>query len=231
MIALYILLGALGFLLLLVLLVGSLKLSVRAGYCQTPLLIVGIGPLRLSLVGGERKEREEAPAPPESGKKRKKKKKKPKKPKKRKESARPAEEVALTDLLSAFLELLNGLFRDFKKHLCVETFRLRVLVASDDAAKTALEYGVVCSLAYEAGELTLQAKRVKKENVNVNVECDFLADKPEIDVELFLSASVCRLGVIGLRAFRRVLNTLSLLRAYSDGRKAKKEKESEQKKG
>ena len=91
MIALYILLSVLGFLLLTVLLVGALKLSVRAGYCQTPLLTVGIGPLHLTLVGGEKRERAETPAPPESGKKSKKKKKKPKKKKK---SVRPAAERA-----------------------------------------------------------------------------------------------------------------------------------------
>lgn len=223
MIALYILLGVLGFLLLVLLLVGALKLSVRASYCQTPLVIVGIGPLRLTLVGGEKRERAEAPAPPESGKKSKKRKKKPKKSKK---PARPAAEPTLTDLLTAFLDLLGGLFRDFKRHLYVECFRLRLLIATDDAAKTALAYGAVCPLVYETGELALQAKRVKKENVNVSVESDFLADKPEIDAELALSVRIWRLGVVGLRALRKTLNALSLLRAYSG-----KKKESEEKKG
>ena len=223
MIALYILLSVLGFLLLTVLLVGALKLSVRAGYCQTPLLTVGIGPLHLTLVGGEKRERAETPAPPESGKKSKKKKKKPQKKKK---SVRPAAEPTLTDLLTAFLDLLGGLLRDFKRHLCVECFRLRVLIAADDAAKTALAYGAVCPLVYEAGELALQTKRVRKENVNVSVECDFLADKPEIDAEFSLSICVWRLGVVGLRSLRKTLNALSLLRAYSG-----KKKESEEKKG
>ena len=224
MIALYILIGVVGFLLLLLLLVGALNLSVRAGYCQTPLVVVGVGPFRLTLVGGEKRERAESPAPSEGEKPRKKKKKKPKK---RKKPARPAAEPTLTDLLTAFLDLLGGLLRDFKRHLCVDCFRLRVLLASDDAAKTALAYGAVCPLVYEAGELALQAKRVKRENVNVSVECDFLADKPEIDAELALSVRVWRLGVVGLRALRKVLHALSLMRAYS----GRKQKESEEKKG
>ena len=222
MIAIYILLGILAFLLFVLCLVGTIKLSIRAAYCQSPLLIVGIGPFKLKLAGGEKKEepQEEKPAATGEKKKPKKKKKKEKKPKK---PAKVKEQPPLTDVIASFRDLLVGLVRSFKRHLKIEELRLRILVASEDAAKTAMEYGAVCALVEPVQLLAIQAPRVRKDRVQVGVECDFLADHPEVDAEFCLSIRIWRLYWIALRSLRTLLHALSLLKAYTAGAKVKKE--------
>lgn len=219
MIALYILLGILGFLLLLLCLIGTLKLSVRAAYCQSPLLILGIGPVKLTLAGGEKEKQEEKPEkqPAKQGAKKapKKKKKKAKKPSKAKEKP------PLMSVITAFRDLVFGLLGNFRRHLKIEELRLRVLVASEDAAKTAIEYGAVCTLVERVYLLATQAPRVRKDCVQVGVECDFLADKPEIDAELFLSVRIWRIFWVALCSTRALIRAISLLKAFTSAGKQK----------
>lgn len=214
MIFLYILLGLLGFLLLLLCLIGSFKLSVRAAYCQTALLIVKIGPFSLQLIGGEKRKARKEKAPAQtSAKKAQKKKKKPKKVSQK--ASKAAEKPPVLNVVTAFRDLLVGLLRDFTRRVKIEELRLRVLVASEDAAKTALEYAAVCALVDPVRFIATQARRVEKDRVKVAVECDFLADKPEIDAEFCLSMRIWHLGVVGLRSTKPLLNALSLLKAYT----------------
>lgn len=223
MIALYILLGILGFLLAILCLAGTIKLSVRAGYCESPLLIIGIGPFKLRLMDGEKKKepREETPATP-AGKKKPKKKKK-KKDEKPKKPAKTKEKPPLTGVITSFRDLLFGLLRNFRRHLKIEELRLRVLVASGDAAQTALEYGGVCALAESIRLLATQAHRVRKDRVHVGVECDFLADKPEVDAEFCLSIRIWRIYWIALCSTGRVIRAISLLKAFTAAAKGEKE--------
>ena len=225
MIALYILLGILGFLLFVLCLAGTVKLSIRAAYCESPLLVLGIGPFKLTLADGKKKEEPQEEAPEEPGKKKssKKKKKKKKKEKKQKKSGKAKEPPSLTAVIASFRDLLVGLLRSFKRHLMIEELRLRVLVASEDAAKTAMEYGAVCALVEPVHSLALQAPRVRKDRVQVGVECDFLAEKPELDAEFCLSIRIWRLYWIALRSMRSLLRALSLLKAYKAGAKVKKD--------
>ena len=229
MIALYILLGILGFLLFILCLIGTIKLSVRAAYCQSPLLIVGIGPLKLTLTDGKKKKEPQEEPPEKPGEKKKTKKKKKKKEKKPKKPAKVKEQPPLTTVIASFRDLLVGLLRGFKRHLKIEELRLRVLVASEDAAKTAMEYGAVCALVEPVQLLAMQAPRVRKDRVNVGVECDFLADKPEVDAEFCLSIRIWRLYWIALRSTRTLLHALSLLKAYTTAAKAKKQEKKAEK--
>ncbi|MCH5182622.1 MAG: DUF2953 domain-containing protein [Oscillospiraceae bacterium] len=222
MIALYILLGILGFLLFILCLAGTLKLSVRAAYCDSPLLIIGIGPIKLKLLGGPKKEKPKEEKPATEGKKKKPKKKK-KKEKKPKKPGKVKEQPPLTAVIASFRDLLLGLVRGFKRHLKIEELRLRVLVASGDAATTAMEYGAVCTLVEPLYSLATQAHRVRKDRVNVGVECDFLAEKPEVDAEFCISIRIWRIYWIALCSTRSLIRALSLLKAYLAGAKAKKE--------
>ena len=223
MIALYILLGILGFLLFVLCLVGTIKLSVRAAYCEGPLLVIGIGPFKLKLAGGEKKEKPQKTAPAAPDEKKKPKKKKKKKEKKPKKPAKVKKQPPLTELIASFRDLLLGLVHGFKRHLKIEELRLRVLVASGDAAKTAMEYGAVCTLVEPIHLLATQAHRVRKDRVNVGVECDFLTDKPEVDAEFCLSIRIWRIYWIALCSTKSLIHALSLLKAYTAGAKIKKE--------
>ena len=65
----WILLGLIGLLLLLLALLCCVKLSLRAGYCETLLLKVGIGPVTLDLGSSLTAAKEEEEAPPKKKKK------------------------------------------------------------------------------------------------------------------------------------------------------------------
>lgn len=229
MIVLYILLGILGFLLFVLCLLGTLKLSVRAAYCDGALLVIGIGPFKLTLAGGEKRKGPQEERQAKHVAKQKPKKKKKKKEKKPKKPAEGVEKPPLTAVIASFRDLLVGLVRSFKRHLKIEELRLRVLVASGDAAATALEYATVCALVEPVYLLATQARRVRKDRVKVGIECDFLAEKPEIDAEFCLSIRVWRLCWIGLRSAKPLIHAISLLRAYTSAPKREKDSETDEK--
>lgn len=213
MIALYIL----GGLLLLLLLIGLVKLSFFASYCDgKPTVTLKIGFLTLPVVTGEEKiapqaaRKKRAPAKKSAGKK-KKKKKKEKKP------APPVTEPTLSEILGAFRDLALCVLRQCKKHIRLEELRLRVLVASEDAADTALRYGAVCALLAPVASFAEAIPRRQRNGKNLTVfaECDFLADKPEIDAGIGVSFRVWRLLAVGLGSVKSALRVRDVLKRKS----------------
>ena len=218
----WILLSLLGLVLLLLVLLCSLKLSLQAGYCETLLLKVGIGPVTLNLSDSMQMSKEEAE---EFTAKKKKKAAKPKeKPKKKKEKPpKYTEKPPLTAVVTAFKDLAVGILTRFAKHIKLEELRLRVLAASDDAAKTALEYGSFCAAAGMVQTAAEALPRTNPKKVNIAVECDFLADTPEIDAEIRVSIRVWRLVWMALFAAKPLMEALELLKAYKHFKKIEKD--------
>ncbi len=212
-----------GILLLLPTLIGCIKLSLRAGYCGTPLLIVGIGPWKLNLTELLAAEKDAKPqkkakkTPSES------KKKKPKKAKKEPKPPKLTEKPSLTEIVTAFKNLAVGILVRFTRHIRLDELRMRVLVASDDAAKTAVEYGTVCAAAGALRSVAEGMRRVDLHRVRVEVECDFLADTPEVDAELCVSIRIWRLALIAIFASRPLMEALELLKAYQYYKKEEKQ--------
>ncbi len=208
MIALYIL----GGLVLLLALIGSIKLSVRVGYAaQGPLVIVKIAFFSLRLLDGKKPRKKGRAGIPkkESEQPAHKKKKKQKQPK-----PYTGEPVQLTQMLTAWRDVALGLFRQLGKHWKIELLRLRVLVATDDAARTALLYGTVCALVQPVQLLARGAPRVNRKKVLVSVNSDFLADKPELDAELCVSTRVWRMAWVALRSAKPIYDAYRLLKGY-----------------
>lgn len=223
------LLSLLGLILLLLVLLCSLKLSLQAGYCQTLLLKVGIGPVKLNLSDSMQMSKEEAEEFTE--KKKKKKAAKPKEKPKKKQVKPPkyTEKPALTEIITAFKDLAVGILTRFAKHIKLEELRLRVLAASDDAAKTALEYGSFCAAAGMIQTAAEALPRTDPKKVNIAVECDFLADTPEIDAEIRVSIRVWRLVWMALFAAKPLMEALELLKAYKHFKKLEKEEKDSEK--
>ncbi len=211
----WILLGILALLLLLLALLSSLKLTLRAGYCQKLLLVLKIGPVTLDFsdsMGLSPEEAEEY-----TKKKKQKRAKAPAQPKKQKKKEKPlkyTEKPAMTAVISAFKDLVLGLLRHLGRHLKLEQLRLRVLVASPDAAQTALEYGAACAAAGLVRTAAEGLHRTDPRNMDIRVECDFLAETPEVDAEICISVRVWRLAVIALQSARPLMDALALLKAY-----------------
>jgi len=210
-------------LLLLLALIGWIKLSFRAGYCETPLLVIGIGPFRFDLT--ELLSAKEELTTPKKAKKAKpvsKKDKKQAKPKKEK-TPKLTEKPALLEIVKAFKDLTVGILKRFARHIRLDELRLRVLVASDDAAKTAVEYGTVCAAAGAVRSVAEGMHRVDLKRVQVAIECDFLAETPEIDAELCVSIRIWRLALIALFASRPLIEALELVKAYRFYKKEEKQ--------
>ncbi|MBR5263451.1 MAG: hypothetical protein IKV50_02025 [Clostridia bacterium] len=226
----WILLGLIGLLLLLLALLCCVKLSLRAGYCETLLLKVGIGPVTLDLGSSLTAAKEEEEAPPKKKKKKPAKKQAPEKEEKKKETPKKYTETpALTAIITAFKDLVLGILGRFAKHLRLEMLRLRVLVASDDAAKTAMEYGAVCTAAGLVVTAAEALPRTNPKTVDVRIECDFLAETPEIDAEICLSIRIWRIVWMALFTAKPLMDALGLLKAYKYFKAV--EKESEDKEG
>lgn len=210
MIALYIL----GGLLLILALIGSIKLSVRVGYAaQGPLLTVKIAFFSFRIMDGSKTQKKPKPSKPKQPGEPSAKKKKEKKPPKR-QKPYTGEPVKLTQVLTAWRDVAVGLFRQLGRHWKIELLRLRVLVATDDAARTALLYGTVCTLVQPVQLLARSAPRVNKKKVLVSVNSDFLADKPELDAELCVSTRVWRMAFVALRSAKPIYDAYRLLKGY-----------------
>lgn len=226
----WILLSLLGLVLLLLALLCSLKLSLQAGYCEDLLLKVGIGPVTLNLSDSMQMSREEAEEFTAKKKKKKKTGKKPAKAAKKKEKPlKYTEKPALTEIITAFKDLAVGILTRFARHIKLEELRLRVLAASDDAAKTALEYGSLCAAAGMVQTAAEALPRTNPKKVYIAVECDFLADKPEVDAEIRVSIRIWRLVWMALFAAKPLMEALELLKSYKHFKKLEKEEKDSEK--
>ena len=81
---------------------------------------------------------------------------------------------------------------------------MNVTVASDDAAKTAILYGVVSqSIAYTLEILDRVTNLSYADNSEVNVDVDFLETKPRADIRIAFSLRVWHLLDVAFRALGR----------------------------
>lgn len=195
MIAVYILLGILGVLLLLLCLPAGVHLRYSAAGMALKLVY---GPIRLRLL-------------PAKGKKKKKKEKKPKEkpapnepePVKNATEA-PKKGGNLKDLMEYVpigLDLLNAI----RRRLLMRKLVLLVNLAGNDPCDLALLYGK--ANAGVAGALPLLERCFRIRHRDVQVFCDFTADSTEVYAELEIVACPARLLAVLLRYGWKLLRT------------------------
>lgn len=197
---------ALGILILL----AILPLGVSVIYNEDgPLIRIIAGFIRIKVFPLKKKE------------KKKKEKKKPKKdqpqktqkPKKKKEPGKKGGSILdFMPLLKVAVDFLNG----FRKKLRVNRLELKLIMAGGDPCDLGLNYGK----AWEAlGNITPYLDRVfvfKKRDVNV--ECDFEADKTLIYARLDLTITLGRLlGLVFVAAFRALKEYLKIMKKRKGG--------------
>ena len=140
------------------------------------MLSLYIGFLRLRLI----------PAKPKKPKKEKSKKKtdeEPKKPEKKKNIIKDKGISWLANLIKKLAQLADGVLKDFFKHIIIRKLMLSIVVAEEDAAKTAVNYGYYCSAVYPAVGILVKAAKCKKYGVDIKPDFDENA-KPYYFVEL-----------------------------------------------
>lgn len=194
MLWLYILLGIVAFITAILILPIKLKAEYNGDFeCK---LIIGFVPVRLY---------------PEKPKK-KKSKKESKNDKKEQEPERKnlLKENGigwLTDLIINVAKLAVGVLKDFFSHIIITKLDIRIKIAGEDAADTAIKYGGLCSVVYPA--IGTVAGTVKCRTYGVEILPDF-SDKPQSEAYLFLFAKVRVFHLLGL-VFRHGITAIKLL--------------------
>lgn len=123
---------------------------------------------------------------------------------------------SVDDLLAA-LEIIrcviSSLKEHFVRHLRIDVARLQLVIGSEDAAKTAIEYGIaVQSVQYIVAILDSFTVFRAKDNMSIRVECDFAAQRPTMAIDIALS----------IRAGRAVAALVAAAAAYLRALRAKK---------
>ena len=94
----------------------------------------------------------------------------------------------------------------FGKHLYIHVKRLKITVASDDAARTAYIFGGVSQAVAYLFSVLEKAVKFKADSKNICVNADFLADKMSQDVEIVISMRPGGLFLIAFTAIRQALH-------------------------
>lgn len=191
MIAVWILAG----LAALVAVIAFLRVRVTAGYTDYPVLFYQVGPLAIRLVDKDwisedltdHTKRDKWQAKRIRQMQAEQKKEKAAHPFKRSFKAKDIQEI-----VKVVWNLAAGILKHVRKYAFLDELRIRVLVATDDAATTGILYGEMQNL-FAAGTALLDAipdNRKASERIRLETECDFLAEQMEIDAEIRVTMRV-----------------------------------------
>ena len=138
------------------------------------------------------------------------------------EGKEPKKPFTFRENLQLLRALVAVLVRRCGKHLRLHATRVRLYVATGDAAATAVAYGAVsASLAYLIAALE-RVMKVRARRGDVLVVADYLSEKPRADVKLRFSIS------LGSALALLVALALSYLKKRRAQRRARRAKEKEE---
>ena len=117
-----------------------------------------------------------------------------------------AQERTLTENLSLIIDVVKVLFSRFFKHLRIDLTRIHISLCTEDAAQTAILYGIVSqSVAYLLA-LLKQFKTVSTPNLNdVSVIPNWVGEQTEIDLKISFSMRIWHLFDIVFRVLARAI--------------------------
>ena len=97
----------------------------------------------------------------------------------------------ILDILSLVRSLVAIIVRKFFKHLRIKVARLKIKVATPDAASTAVAYGAITGAVNLLLPVLEQVKNFKlPDPKDFSIEADFLGDSIELDLSLSFSLRV-----------------------------------------
>lgn len=104
------------------------------------------------------------------------------------------EKRSLVENISLVTHIVGIFFRRFAKHFRIKVARLNIIIATGDAATTAITYGVAVQGVEYILALLDKVTNVKyKKDAEVYVGVDYLTDKTQVDVSLAFSLRVWHL--------------------------------------
>lgn len=122
------------------------------------------------------------------------------------DEAQAAEESGSPSKLTAVIEIIKFVFEEFPKlasYIKTEINMLDITVGGKDAAATAKNYGIICTLTSCLIELLdnkTSLKQIKQETVSV--KADFLAEKTVIRLDIGLKLSLFSIVKVGFHTLK-----------------------------
>lgn len=124
--------------------------------------------------------------------------------------ARIKKEQGFVAAVKAGMDLASRMLKNVKRflrHISIEKIRLGITVASDDAAKTAIDYGIVCQAVYPVTAVLNSFANVKFKEINVT--SDFQSAKPSFRFAATVKMRIFYLIVIALKCYNEWKNFLT----------------------
>lgn len=119
----------------------------------------------------------------------------------RKEAKKGQPKAPLGDTINMVLELVKVIFSRFGRHLRIDVTRLNLVVATGDAAQTAILWGAVCPAVGALLEILDRITNLRAvKNCDIEVVPDFAADSFKADICIAFSLRVWHVLDIAFRA-------------------------------
>ena len=152
------------------------------------------------------KEEKKAAKKREKKREKEEKKKNESKEEKKKNKKTPSE---ILDIIALVAKVVKKVISRFFGHLRIKLARIRIKVATGDAASTAIAYGAICQAINVFFPLLDEIKTVKTpQNKDIDVSADFCSDEGEIDVKISFSLRVWHLFHVAFAALGEFLKYL-----------------------
>lgn len=108
---------------------------------------------------------------------------------------------SLLENISLIKEILAVVLGRFSRHLRIKLTRIRLVIGTDDAAKTAMIYGAAAAGVACITEMLDNVTNIEyTTDADVSVDADFLSERIDVDVKIEISLRVWHLLDIALRA-------------------------------
>lgn len=123
----------------------------------------------------------------------------------------------IMDIITLVRKLAGEVIRRFFKHLRIDVARLRVKVATPDAATTAIAYGAVTQAVNLLLPVLEQVKNFTlPDATELSIEADFLSEAPDIDVKLSFSLRVWHLFDVAFGALKHFVKYLVKAKLHAE---------------
>lgn len=112
----------------------------------------------------------------------------------------------ILDIISLVAELIRAVIGKFFGHLRIKLARIRLKIATGDAAATAVAYGAVTQAINVLFPLIDQIKTVRTpQNRDIDISADFCSDESEIDIEISFALRVWHLFHVAFAALGKLI--------------------------
>lgn len=106
------------------------------------------------------------------------------------------------EVISAYCRLAVDAIGQMKRHLIIRQLEIHAVIATEDAAVTAMAYGSAAAAVNLLLPVLEGNFRIRKEDISV--DCDFGRNASAVDFTIELSAIVLPMLIIGIRVLRSI---------------------------